>query len=142
MNALNRQRIADLSTAIQAQKKENDVLEHTSNELKRMRQLDAGKHKIEIRHLENVSNYLRNQYRDIRNLAAIKDRTINELSAALRLKALKGRNEKREMEQTRAENAALIGRIALFNQCVDAMNLSSEFEKMSKQCLARNLCRQ
>lgn len=142
LNALNRQIYADLATAAQAKTHENAVLGQTVNELRRLRLLDAGNHKIETRNLENVLNYQRYQYRHLQNLAREKDRTINELSAVLRLKALERRNEKSQMDQMRTENAALIGQITLFNQFVGAMNLSHEFEQMTKQSLAQNLVRQ
>lgn len=125
INELNRQKICDLTAAGQNQKREIDELKYRVHELSRMNLLDVGKYTIELRNLEKIINDQRNRYREMRHLVKLKDRTINELNTALKLREMKESNDKKQMEQIRTENAALNDRITQLNQCVNALNLSA-----------------
>lgn len=111
-------------------KKELDALKHTVNEMSQMNLLQVGRHTIEVRHLESIIECGRNKCRDLRNLAKMKDRTINELNTALKLREMRESCEKRQLEQMHAENGSLMARITQLNHCVNALNLGRKFDQI------------
>lgn len=130
INELNRRKIADLTVTGQNMKKELDALKHTVNEMSRMNLLQVGRHTIEVRQLESIIEFGRNKCRDMRNLAKLKDRTINELNTALKLREMRESSEKRQLEQMHAENVSLISRITQLNHCISTLNLGRKFDGM------------
>lgn len=134
---LNRQQIVDLTMKTQHQQADINTLIQTLNEMSRQKRLKAAEDKIQIRNLEVNVDYQRKRYQDLQKLAQLKDRTINELNSALKLRESKDRNDSSQLAQLQAENAALTDRLTLMNQCVNTMNLGDKFTEIVNRRASR-----
>lgn len=133
INDSNQRKIVDLTMKTQHQKADMDTLIQSLDEMSRLKHLKAAQDKIQIQNLELNVDYQRKRYQDLQKVLQLKDRTINELSSALKLRELKDSSDSSRLEQLQAENAALTDRLTQMNYCVNTLNLGDKFTEIENR---------